>query len=480
MADVNVTMPDKAELLKQEEELEKKNKLMYPIVITVLILIFAAGFIYGIQLLLNMEGSFPPVQLTQSKTAVPQTNEELVAYLNAVAKTAVEERPKTDCAWNFSISGDSIETDGPDTLKNTLLFLIDPAENAISDMVENTSAGFGDNISAIVRMPEITAADVESFTCDYIYYQCKACGEVSAEPVDVCPVCGSDFPYQMHYQDNYAFTVTLKNDPALAERLFAPGSDELLAKAEPEITNYAAISDFKPEITGLSIRFETNRTTDALKKLVYHKDVHASAAVTLQDSNARSEPANCTADFTEESVFVFTWPAIELNKRTLTLAPGKKEQITAERVCDDPKAYEVTWTSSDENVVKVDQKGYVKAGKEPGAATVTASFTFNGKTYSESCDVIVRVSVEYMQLNKHHLTLQTGDSETLTARVASDNKGFAMKKPTVQTVTWYTTDETVATVDENGTVTAVAPGTATVYALSDDGYYRSSCEVTVK
>ena len=132
----------------------------------------------------------------------------------------------------------------------------------------------------------------------------------------------------------------------------------------------------------------------------------------------------------------------------------------------------------------VDKKGYVKAGKltgsEPGKATVTASFEFDGKTYTDSCEVTVKISVEYIQLNRHKLTLNAGETETLIAKVASDNKGFAMKKPTVQTVSWFTTDESVATVDENGTVTAVAPGTATVYALSNDEYYRSSCEVTVK
>ena len=152
--------------------------------------------------------------------------------------------------------------------------------------------------------------------------------------------------------------------------------------------------------------------------------------------------------------------------------------------CDDPLAYEITWTSSDESVVTVDKKGYVKAGKltgdGPGKATVTASFDFNGQTYSDSCEITVKVSVQYIQLNKHKLTLKAGDTETLIAKVASDNKGFAMEKPTVQTVSWFTTDESVATVDENGTVTAVAPGTATVYALSDDEYYRSSCQVTVK
>ena len=51
--------------------------------------------------------------------------------------------------------------------------------------------------------------------------------------------------------------------------------------------------------------------------------------------------------------------------------------------------------------------------------------------------------------------------------------------PTVKSVTWYTEDPDIAKVDENGAVTGVAPGKTTVYALSDDGWFRASCEVTV-
>ena len=486
MADVNVTMPDKAALQQQEENLEKKNKMMFPIVITVLILIFAVGFIYGIMLLLNLEGAFPPVALTEGRTPVPQTNQELAEYLNGVVDKAVASSPKMDMEWKFRVDNDSIETDGPDALKDTLLFLADPMEDKISDGVEKRSTGYGEDMSAALWKPSLSAADIESFTCDYIYYQCKSCGEVSAEPVETCTVCGSDFPYQKHYRDDYSFAVTLKNDAGLASRLFTPGTDEILAMAEPAVTPFTSLTDVSSENTGLTIRFRVNRLTDELKELVYHKDVSASATVDVKPEGFAGDgyQAVCSADFIEESVFSFTWPAVKLNKHEITLAPGKKDQITAERICDNPLDYEITWTSSDENVVTVDKKGYVKAGKltgsEPGKATVTASFTFNGKTYSDSCDVTVKVSVEYMQINKHKLMLQTGETETLTAKVASDNKGFALKKPTVQTVTWHTTDESVATVDENGTVTAVSPGTATVYALSDDGYYRSSCEVTVE
>ena len=484
MADTNVTMPDKEALLKQEEELEKKNKWLYPVLITVLCLIFTVGFIYGIRLLLNMEGTFPPAVLTEGKTPVPQTNEELVAYLNAVTENAAAERPMLNSEWRFRIDNDSIETDGPDALKDTLLFLVDPAEDAISDKIEKQSCGYGEDMSGVLRMPAFSAADVESFTCDYIYYRCKSCGQESAEPVEKCEICGSDFPYLMHYRDNYTITVALKNDPAVVGKLFAPGTEEIVEMIRPEAEAYGPLTDVTADVKGLTVRFEINRITDQLKKLTYRKDVDASAVVSVFSEAEANLTAKCSASLYEETEYLFTWPAVALNKHAITLAPGKKDQITAERICDDPNAYTITWTSSDESVVTVDKKGYVKAGKltgsEPGKATVTASFTFDGKTYSDSCEVTVKVSVEYIQLNKHKLTLNTGETETLIAKVASDNKGFAMKKPTVQTVSWFTTDESVATVDENGKVTAVGPGTATVYALSDDEYYRSSCEVTVK
>ena len=65
MANPEINMPNKEAIHREEEALEKKNKWMYTVLIIVLSLIFAAGFIYGIQLVLNMEGAFPPVVLTR-------------------------------------------------------------------------------------------------------------------------------------------------------------------------------------------------------------------------------------------------------------------------------------------------------------------------------------------------------------------------------------------------------------------------------
>ena len=83
------------------------------------------------------------------------------------------------------------------------------------------------------------------------------------------------------------------------------------------------------------------------------------------------------------------------------------------------------------------------------------------------------VSVTGVSLNLEELSLTTGDTAALTATVTPDDA-------TDRTVTWASSDVNVATIDETGTVTAVAPGTAIITATANDGSGKSaSCEVTV-
>lgn len=79
------------------------------------------------------------------------------------------------------------------------------------------------------------------------------------------------------------------------------------------------------------------------------------------------------------------------------------------------------------------------------------------------------VAVESVTLNKTELTLEVGGEETLTATVAPGDA-------TVKAVTWSSDDTTIATVD-NGKVTAVAAGTATITAKAGDK--TDTCSVTV-
>ena len=83
------------------------------------------------------------------------------------------------------------------------------------------------------------------------------------------------------------------------------------------------------------------------------------------------------------------------------------------------------------------------------------------------------VPVTRVTLNPSSLSLFTGGSETLTATVEPGNA-------TNKTVTWSSSDNTVATVDNNGNVTAVKAGTAAITATAeDDSNISATCMVTV-
>lgn len=78
-----------------------------------------------------------------------------------------------------------------------------------------------------------------------------------------------------------------------------------------------------------------------------------------------------------------------------------------------------------------------------------------------------------LSLNKTVDTLNVGQADTLTATVTPDNA-------TNKTVKWTSSDPSIATVDENGKVTAVKAGTATITATTQDGSNLSaSCTVNV-
>ena len=82
------------------------------------------------------------------------------------------------------------------------------------------------------------------------------------------------------------------------------------------------------------------------------------------------------------------------------------------------------------------------------------------------------ISVTGVLLDESSITLDVGGSKTLAATVTPENA-------TNKKVRWISDNETVATVSEDGVVTAVAGGTAVITATTHDGLFTASCTVTV-
>ena len=84
------------------------------------------------------------------------------------------------------------------------------------------------------------------------------------------------------------------------------------------------------------------------------------------------------------------------------------------------------------------------------------------------------VPVTAITLNKTETSIKVGATETLSVT------SVLPEEATDKTYTWKTSDETKATVDQDGKVTAVAAGTVTIYAEANDGSgVKGNCSVTV-
>ena len=112
------------------------------------------------------------------------------------------------------------------------------------------------------------------------------------------------------------------------------------------------------------------------------------------------------------------------------------------------------------------------AGQFTFTATATNSAGSDSKEYELTINAPQNIPVTGVKLNKETLELFTDGSETLTATVEPGNA-------TNKNVTWSSSDETIATVDNNGTVTAVGAGEATITVTTEDGTFTATCKVTV-
>ena len=107
-----------------------------------------------------------------------------------------------------------------------------------------------------------------------------------------------------------------------------------------------------------------------------------------------------------------------------------------------------------------------------GDATVNVVATMKKKSTGGSTPDPEPVAVSSVSLNKTELTLPRTESYTLVATI---NPSDASDK----SVTWKSSDESVAKVDANGKVTALKVGTATITVTTVDGAKTATCEVTV-
>ena len=176
------------------------------------------------------------------------------------------------------------------------------------------------------------------------------------------------------------------------------------------------------------------------------------------------------------AIYIPSYPVtgIKVSPDTLTLT-GKDEtaQLTAEVIPSYADNTRVTWKSSDENVVTVDEKGKVTA---VGNGTATITVTSVSGNYTATVAVTVKIPVEIERITietEKEILTKIGESTELKVKIEPENAD-------AQKLIWKSDDEMIAAVDENGKVTAIGNGTVIITVTTEDGKNTASITITVK
>ena len=163
---------------------------------------------------------------------------------------------------------------------------------------------------------------------------------------------------------------------------------------------------------------------------------------------------------------------ITISDSTLTLNTGDTAALSATVLPENTGNKTVKWTSKDTRVVTVDQNGVVTAVGS-GTARIAASTT-DGSYLSAYCDVTVTdIKATSITLEYDKLTITEGNTAQFIATILPENT-------TNKRLRWTTTNGVVASVTQEGVITARRAGQCTIAVKTQDGTnLQAKCRVTV-
>lgn len=227
--------------------------------------------------------------------------------------------------------------------------------------------------------------------------------------------------------------------------------------------------------TNKSVTWQSDNTgvaeVDGSGKVTAKAKGTAIITVTTADGG---KTATCTVNVSENEPAPVRVESVSLSPTSKTLKVGEKFTLTPTFTPANPDNKNVSWSASSDAVSVV---GGVVTANKVGTATVTVTSADGGKT--AHCNVTVEAStpttinVTGVSLNRPSATLKAGQTLQLTKTITPANA-------TNQAVTWKSGNQTVATVDGNGLVTAKAAGEAVITVTTEDDGFTKTCTVTVE
>ena len=268
----------------------------------------------------------------------------------------------------------------------------------------------------------------------------------------VCPYRGggsssSSSSYSSTPKTVYATSITAKNVPS---KINAGETTKLEASVYPSNAEDKTISWESSDTSVLTVSSTGSLTAVGV----------GTATITAKTSRGTSKKFTITVnEVMAESISIANNDTEILIEDTQTLECEFSPENTTDKT--------IVWTTSDESVISVSEDGEITANKL-GTATITATH----KELTDSIDIEVKpIDAESIEIILPDET-ETNDNGTPKVNKGSEIQLKAEVLPentTYKDIEWSVSDETIATIDENGLLTATATGTITITATAKSG-----------
>lgn len=321
---------------------------------------------------------------TQSKTELTDDTETLLGYISNLTKnTSGNKFIKANTYTDVSVDDSTVtvtDTDGNENSADKTLLLY--VKNKIMPQIdmyypEDTTGVFG---TVNTDLPVI------SFSADNVTESLFSTGEIDE---DGNPVYNSDSG-ELIDGDFYFVTFKLSKNEDISS-LFSLDEKENITKRFLEDTKSVLYADSveisEPELT---LKAKINRITDEIEWIQLEKIYIVSADVTFTGELEIFGRKNISFDYKVTEKNEYSYAGIRFAENSVTVAPGGEVMLSVNAVIENDSDYTVTFTSSDNSIVTVDEMGYVK-GIEASCipATVTVTLEYLGEKFTDECTVTV-------------------------------------------------------------------------------------------
>lgn len=434
---------------------QKRKKVIIAVVTVTLIAIFAFGTVFGAKYILSYEGT-APMPDKNAEVVLPDSDEAVIADISAV-KSALSDfsAVKLNKSFNVSVPDDSVSVEGGETLPGYLSFV----KNSLVDIIgeEKNKASFegtfGDDFSAFIPSLDFNVSDVLSAECTR--------NEEDENKLE----------YAVRFKDfSGEEAASLPYSAVFGVEKCADTADSIVQK----LSAMADIKDVKLSFTEPVFTVRKNLKTDRPESFEAKCICTVEAIAEFKGSYAPLGSGKISFNIEETENFNFTFAGLSFNSDVYYIAKGDSDELKYSVVSDlSPSEVKIVWESSDPEVLSIDGNFYKAHKISDKPVYVTGTFDYCGKTYTAKCIYYVRKELEDVKLSTKELSLNVGETASLELKFKPDDA-------TIKAVRWFSEDESVAAVDENGNITAVSKGETSVYLISEDGNFKRACAVTVK